>query len=193
MVQQIVWTVVFVLVCSRVVVHDVGILVGDNVVQVVDLLGDAWYVGFLDLELLGDQAGVLADGVNALLLKNAQEVDHVLLCDGGDLEFLDDGRFDVDGREDVLEVPLDEVDGLDGLLVLCLENGLLLLLLLNLVQQLDLEFPTLVIAGGPLGRVELDLFLLLLDLFLQRIHLFREFVYELAHDAVVIVQVDEHL
>lgn len=50
-------------------------------------------------------------------------------------QFIDDFWLHLDGLEDAFQVLLDEVDCLDGLLVLSLEDLLLLLLLLNLIGE----------------------------------------------------------
>ena len=192
-IEYITWTVFFILICGGVVVHNVSIFIGYDVIKIVNLLGYAWDIWLFNFELLSYEAGVLTDGVYSLLFENAEKVDHVLFCDGGYLEFFYDLGFDVYGLEDVFQVLFDEVDGFYWLVVLSFQDGFFFLLLLNFVQKLDLQLSPLIVRGRSLRRVQLNLLLLLLNLLLQIVHLLRQLIHEFAHYLIVIIQVDKHL
>lgn len=77
------WTILLILTGLWVVVHDVGILVRYDVVEIIYLLREAWYITLLQLQLLSYESRVLLNSIQTLLLQNTQEVDHILLSDGG--------------------------------------------------------------------------------------------------------------
>ena len=85
-----------------------------------------------------------------------------------------------------MQVYLDQVESLQGLLVLGLEDRLLLLLVKNLLLEFNLLFPLLGVVGRALRVVVVDLLLDVLDLDLDLLKLVGEVLDVLVHVIILV-------
>ncbi len=124
-----------ILISCRIIIHDIGILICNNIRQILNLLSDPWLIALLQLQLLRNQLRIITDSLNPLLLQLPQEINHILLRDRGHAQFLDYFGFDLDGHEYIFQVLFDQPDCFQGFLVLDFQDLLSFFLLLDFVHE----------------------------------------------------------